>query len=209
MVKFLIIGDSHVPKRASNISNQIQIKLEELTKSELFEYTFFTGDEINYPEFMEFLNLITKRDVFRVIGNMDYYYGNKDAPIYQELDTVIEGKNNLVIGLTHGHQISPRGDHTQLELLAQEKDYNIMISGHTHMEEIFLTKNGILLLNPGSITGAWSFVASGIPSFIVLYIRNKTQNIEISLFQLDKKSDKVNETKSYYIFEQNKINSKF
>jgi len=209
MVKFLIIGDSHVPKRASNIPKQIQIKLEELTKSELFEYTFFTGDEINYPEFMEFLNLITERDVFRVIGNMDYYYGNKDAPIYQELNLVIEEKNNLTIGLTHGHQVSPRGDHTQLELLAQKKDYNIMISGHTHKEEIFLTKSRILLLNPGSVTGAWSFVASGIPSFIVLIIRNKTKTIEISLFQLEKKSDKVNETKSYYIFEKNKINYKY
>ena len=209
MVKFLLIGDSHVPKRASDIPKQIQIKLEELTKSELFEYTFFTGDEINYPEFMEFLNLIKERDVFRVIGNMDYYYGNKDAPIYQELNIVIEGKNNLVIGLTHGHQVSPRGDRTQLELLALEKEYNIMISGHTHKEEIFLTKNRILLLNPGSITGAWSFVASGIPSFIVLYMHNITKNIEISLFQLDKKSGKVNETKSYYIFEKNKINYKY
>ncbi len=209
MVKFLIIGDSHVPKRASHIPKQIQIKLEELTKSELFEYTFFTGDEINYPEFMQSLNLMTKRDVFRVIGNMDYYYGNKDAPMYQKLNLVIEVKNSLTIGLTHGHQVSPRGDHTQLELLAQEKEYNIMISGHTHKEEIFLTKNGILLLNPGSITGAWSFVASGIPSFIVLYISNKTKTIEISLFQLDKKSDKVNETKSYYIFDKNKISKKF
>ena len=209
MVKFLIIGDSHVPKRASNISKQIQIKLEELTKPELFDYTFFTGDEINYPEFMEFLNLITERDVFRVIGNMDYYYGNKDAPMYQELDVVVGEKNNLTIGLTHGHQVSSRGDHTQLELLALEKEYNIMISGHTHKEEIYLTKDGILLLNPGSITGAWSFVASGIPSFIVLYLHNKTKYIEISLFQLDKKSGKVNETKSYYIFEKNKINYKY
>ena len=209
MGKFLIIGDSHVPKRASNISKQIQNKLEELAKSELFEYTFFTGDEINYPEFMEFLNLITERDVFRVIGNMDYYYGNKEAPIYQELNLVIEEEYNLTIGLTHGHQVSPRGDHTQLELLASQKEYNIMISGHTHKEEIFLTKNGILLLNPGSITGAWSFVSTGIPSYIVLYIRNETKDIELSLFQLDKKSDKVNETKSYYIFEKNKINYKY
>jgi len=209
MVKFLLIGDSHVPKRASDIPKQIQIKLEELTKSELFEYTFFTGDEINYPEFMEFLNLITKRNVFRVIGNMDYYYGNKDAPIYQKLNLVIEEKNNLTIGLTHGHQVSPRGDHTQLELLAQEKEYNIMISGHTHKEEIFLTESRILLLNPGSVTGAWSFVASGIPSFIVLYMHNKTKSIEVSLFQLDKKPDKVIETKNHYIFEKNKIKYKF
>ncbi len=209
MLKFLLIGDSHVPKRASDIPKQIQFKLEELARSELFEYTFFTGDEINYPEFMQFLGLITNRDVFRVIGNMDYYYGNKDAPMYQELNVVVGEKNNLTIGLTHGHQVSPRGDHTQLEFLAQEKEYNIMISGHTHKEELFLTKNGILLLNPGSITGAWSFVASRNPSFIVLFIHNKTNTIEISLFQLDKKSDKVNETKSYYTFEKNKINYKY
>jgi len=209
MVKFLIIGDSHVPKRASNIPKQIQIKLEELTKSELFEYTFFTGDEINYPEFMEFLNLITKRDLFRVIGNMDYYYGNKDAPIYQKLKFDFYNKKYLIIGLTHGAQIQPRGDRTQLEQFALEKNNNILISGHTHKEEIFLTKTGILLLNPGSVTGAWSFVASRIPSFIVLDIDKETKKIEISLFQLDKKSEKLNEIKSFFTFEKNKINYKY
>ena len=86
MVKFLIIGDSHVPKRASEIPKQIQIKLEELAKSELFECTFFTGDEINYPEFMKSLNFITKKEVFRVIGNMDYpsfpiFFNTKAAKI--------------------------------------------------------------------------------------------------------------------------------
>ncbi|MFX1266788.1 MAG: hypothetical protein ACFFAK_02360, partial [Promethearchaeota archaeon] len=80
---------------------------------------------------------------------------------------------------------------------------------HTHKEEIFLTKSGILLINPGSITGAWSFVASGIPSFVIMFISNKTKTIEISLFQLDKNSDKINETKSYYTFEKNKINYKY
>jgi len=209
MVKFLLIGDSHVPKRASGIPKQIQIKLEELTKSELFEYTFFTGDEINYPEFMEFLNLITERNVFRVIGNMDYYYGNIDAPIYQKLKFDFNNKEHLIIGLTHGAQIQPRGDRTQLEQFALEKNNNILISGHTHKEEIFLTKTGILLLNPGSVTGAWSFVASRIPSFIVLDIDKETKKIEISLFQLDKKSEKLNEIKYFFTFEKNKINYKY
>ncbi|MFX0180466.1 MAG: YfcE family phosphodiesterase [Candidatus Hodarchaeota archaeon] len=209
MVKFLIIGDSHVPKRASEIPKQIEIKLEELAKSELFECTFFTGDEINYPEFMKSLSFITKKEVFRVIGNMDYYYGNKDAPIYQKLKFDFNNRDYLIIGITHGSQIQPRGDRSQLELFAIKKSNNILISGHTHKEEIFLAKSGILLLNPGSVTGAWSFVASRIPSFIVLNINKETEIIEVSLFQLDKKSEEVNEIKSFFKFENNKINYKY
>ncbi|MFX1259402.1 MAG: YfcE family phosphodiesterase [Promethearchaeota archaeon] len=209
MVKFLVIGDSHVPKRASEIPKQIQIKLEELAKSELFECTFFTGDEINYPKFMKSLNLITKREVFRVIGNMDYYYGNTDAPTYQKLKFNFINRDYLIIGLIHGTQIRPRGDRSQLEQFAIKKNNNILISGHTHKEEIFLTKTGILLLNPGSVTGAWSFVASRIPSFILLNIDRETKIIEVSLFQLDKKSEKINEIESFFEFENNKINYKY
>jgi putative phosphoesterase len=209
MLKFLLIGDSHVPKRASNISEKIQNKLKALASESLFKATFFTGDEIFYPEFMKFLNSITKEKVLRVIGNMDYYYGNKDAPTYQKLNLHFYDNESMVIGLTHGAQIQPRGDKNQLESLALEKKYDILISGHTHKEEIFLTNKGILLLNPGSITGAWSFVASGIPSFIVLSIDIKTKDIDVNLFQLDKSANKVNENKAYFIFRDKKIKSKY
>ena len=43
MVKFLAIGDSHIPRRAKSIPEKIIIKLQELTQAELFEYTFFTN----------------------------------------------------------------------------------------------------------------------------------------------------------------------
>ena len=205
MLKFLIIGDSHVPNRASNISEKIQLKLNELTKLELWECTFFTGDEINFPEFIEFLNKITKNEIFRVIGNMDYYGGNRDAPMYQKLEVYFSDNEKVTIGLTHGHQISPRGDRKKLELLAIEKNYNILISGHTHKEEIFLTNKGILLLNPGSVTGAWSFVASGTPSFIILSIDENTKKIGVSLFQLKKNLGVINKTRFYYIFRDNVI----
>lgn len=209
MIKLLLIGDSHVPKRAKGISNHIQNKLKELTKSDLFEHTFFTGDEINYPEFMKLLNSITKKDVYRVIGNMDYYYGNRVAPLYQEHELRFDIGEVLTIGLTHGAEIEPRGDKTQLELLAIEKKCNILISGHTHKEEVFLTKNGILLLNPGSITGAWSFVASQIPSFMVMKIDTDNNDINVSLFQLDKVSEEINEDNFYFLLEKNKIVSKY
>ena len=72
-------------------------------------------------------------------------------------------------------------------------------------EEILLTNKGILLLNPGSVTGAWSFVASRIPTFIELDINIDIYTINIFLFQLDKKLNSINELESRFIFKQNKI----
>jgi len=208
MIKLLAIGDSHLPRRAKSVPDQIIIKLEQLVEIEKFDYTFFTGDVVNAPKFMNFLNLITKRTLFVVIGNMDYYGGNRDAPVYQNLNISMENNDNLNVGLTHGHQVSPRGDRSQLELIAIEKRFNILISGHTHKEEIFLQKD-ILLLNPGSVTGAWSFIASGNPSFITLTIIEKTGEINLVLYQYDIRAAKLKDLKSYFVFENNKIRHKF
>ena len=197
MTNLLAIGDSHIPRRAREIPPKIYEKLETLTRTHLFDYTFFTGDVIDAPEFLDFLKLRTKRDFFRVIGNMDYYGGNRDAPVFQKLKLPI----HLSIGMTHGAQISPRGDNDQLELLAMENEYNILISGHTHQEEVKLTKNGILLINPGSITGAWSFVASQIPSFITIDIDEDTGQITINLYRLNTRENIVSETKEHFRFD--------
>lgn len=208
MIKILAIGDSHIPRRAKTVPDQIIKKLEQLVEIEKFDYTFFTGDVVKAPKFMNFLNLITKRNLFVVIGNMDYYGGNRDAPVYRSLNISMGNNDDLIIGLTHGHQISPRGDHSQLELIAIEKSFNILISGHTHKEEIFLQKD-ILLLNPGSVTGAWSFVASGNPSFITLSIIEKTGEINVVLYQYDIRAAKLKDLKSYFVYENNKIRHKY
>jgi len=205
-MKILIIGDSHVPSRAPKIPDEICSKIKELTKLESFNYTFFTGDLIKYSELIDFLNSRTTKDVFMVIGNMDYFEGNKNLPVYQELIVPFE-KENLKIGLIHGAQIEPRGDRNQLEELAIEKGDHVLISGHTHKEDIFLTEKGILLLNPGSSTGAWSFIASGIPSFIVLYLEDKSKEISASLFQLDRNSHNIKESKFRFILKNNKVQS--
>lgn len=205
MNRILAIGDSHIPRRASNIPNKIYDTLNQLIEKEKFDYTFFTGDIIKADVFIDFLNHNTKKEVFIVIGNMDYYGGKTDAPMYQKLDFLFPDNSKITLGLTHGHQISPRGDQMQLELLASEKNYNILVSGHTHKEEVFLTKKGILLLNPGSVTGAWSFIASGNPSFITLNLNEKTREIDINLFQLDNRSSKLKQLPSHFIFENNRI----
>ncbi len=208
MIKLLAIGDSHLPRRAKSVPDQIIKKLEQLVEIEKFDYTFFTGDIVNAPKFVNFLKLITKKNLFVVIGNMDYYGGNREAPVYQNLKIPMGNNNNLIVGLTHGHQVSPRGDRSQLELIAIEKSFNILISGHTHKEETFIQKD-ILLLNPGSVTGAWSFIASGNPSFITLSVDEKTGEINVVLHQYDIRATRFKDLKSYFVFENNKVRHKY
>ncbi len=207
-MRILCIGDSHIPNRAKDLPEQIYNKLNDLSKEELFDYTFFTGDIINYPELIDYLKLKTKNSLFIVIGNMDYYYGNRDSPMYQELDIFFEDTSKLIIGLTHGAKIKPRGNQTQLEKLAIENKYQILVSGHTHKEEIVLTKKGILLINPGSVTGAWSFLATGNPSFVELYINKNTKEIEVNLFQKQKQTREIKHFKYNYILKNDKIQNK-
>ncbi|MFX0010711.1 MAG: YfcE family phosphodiesterase [Candidatus Hermodarchaeota archaeon] len=208
-MKLLIIGDPHIPRRATQIPPIIMDKLFQLTSPNIFDYTFFTGDLIKAPDFIQFLKIHTKKDVFIVLGNMDYYGGNKNAPISQMLKIKVGEDDFINIGLTHGHQISPRGDHSQLELLAQENNYNLLISGHTHKEEVFLTDEGILLINPGSVTGAWSFIASGKLSFAILEIEENKREIDIKLYSYDSRKQKFEENSFYYTIKNNKIIERF
>ena len=206
-MRILVIGDSHIPRRASEVPPIIMDKLNQLS-SQLFDYIFFTGDVINAPDFMNYLRNLSKNEMFCVIGNMDYYGGFQDAPVYQDLKISPKTSNRLIIGLTHGHQISPRGDHIQLENLALQRNYNILISGHTHKEEVVLTKNHILLLNPGSVTGAWSYIASQNPSFIVIQIEKKTSIINITLYQYNIRATSFRDLNYDYYFDQKKIQAK-
>lgn len=205
----LLLGDSHIPRRAKELPADITKELNNLGK---FDYTFFTGDLVIYDMLIDNLGSITANSLFRVMGNMDYYAGQRDCPIYEELKITMnnnEAQEDLIIGLTHGSEIRNRGDPQELEELAQKKNYHVLISGHTHKEEIVLRKSGILLLNPGSITGAWSFIASKIPSFIIIYLDSNTGFIDVQLNQLKWKTNSITKTKYHFIFEDSKIKQKY
>lgn len=208
MVRILCIGDSHIPYRVKNLPDQIYSKINSLTEQKLFDFTFFTGDLIKSSQLLDYLNLKTRKDLFIVRGNMDHYYGNRDSPFYRNLELFFDDKKKLSIGLTHGSEIEPRGDYSQLEHLAISKKNHIIIAGHTHKEEIFLTNQGILLLNPGSVTGVWSFIASGIPSFIELIINRRNLEIKVILYQLNKEMDDFLLTTYIFFLESNLINKK-
>lgn len=198
MIRILLTGDSHIPKRAAMVPEEIYSEINKFISSRPFDYAFFTGDLIEAPKLMNFLNNISKNKVYKVIGNMDYYGGNRDLPVSQNLNINLEGNNELSIGLIHGHQVSPRGDHSQLEAIAIENRYNILVSGHTHKEEAYLTRKGILLLNPGSITGAWSFVASRNCCFIVLQINEASKAIDTKLVKYNRNTGRISFTENSF-----------
>ena len=116
MTKILVLGDSHIPRRAKSLPHEITNKINELSSDNLFDVVLFTGDVIKAPELIEYLKSKSKKGFYKVIGNMDYYGGDTDAPLYQKLEFKITRDDKLVLGLTHGAQIEPRGDILKLEV---------------------------------------------------------------------------------------------
>jgi vacuolar protein sorting-associated protein 29 len=70
-------------------------------------------------------------------------------------ETKIVQIGDFSIGVCHGHQVVPWGDAEALGNLQRKLDVDILITGHTHKNEVF-EYEGKYMVNPGSITGAYS-----------------------------------------------------
>lgn len=170
-MKIAVIGDFHIPSRKSKTPREIKKKLKQF-KPDLI---LCTGDLTSKKTLKE---LEEVAEVKIVQGNMD------KGPYPEEIEQEVKGKKIVMI---HGSQVTPRGNEDQLKYLAKEKDADIMISGHTHQLNVEKTDE-VLLLNPGSATGAWSGGgANPKPSFLALDIKdNKTQ---VKKVYVDKKEE--------------------
>mmetsp|Transcript_9346 Transcript_9346/g.13689 ORF Transcript_9346/g.13689 Transcript_9346/m.13689 type:complete len:246 (+) Transcript_9346:195-932(+) len=87
-------------------------------------------------------------------------------------DTKVVQVGHFRIGVVHGHQIVPWGDHMSLAMVRRKLDVDILISGHTHKNEV-VEHDGCYHINPGSITGAYSSLSDEevTPSFILLAVQ--------------------------------------
>lgn len=166
-MRLLIIGDTHIPERASVIPKQITDKIE----SEKFDLILCTGD-LEDEAVMRYLSHLGKLHAIR--GNMDYLTLPKETKI---------GVKSFIVGLIHGDAVYPRGDPRRLAKEAQRIGVDILISGHTHrlsINEMRIEDKKLLLLDPGSATGVWGGgPASHIPSFIILEIEDKHATVHV------------------------------
>ena len=97
------------------------------------------------------------------------------------------------IGLCHGHQVVPWGSTEALARLQREMDVDILVTGHTHKNEVN-EYEGKWFINPGSITGAYSSITSDVtPSFILMIVKGSKVNTYV--YELNKKTGKLDVAK--------------
>ena len=171
MIKILLIGDTHIPRRARNIPKT----LDECIKSESpYDYILFTGDLVE-EKVLSTLKPLSK-NIYVVRGNMDFL----NLPEYQVVKI-----GNVKFGVIHGHQVYPRGDLEGLTRIALKLGVDILVSGHTHNPFATIYTIGgkrVIQLNPGSATGVWSGgCASMIPSYMTAVLYEDT--IKVTLYE--------------------------
>ena len=163
-MKYMLISDIHGD--IYNLNKVLDIYLKEqcnklIILGDLFNY----GIDLNRNDIINRLNLM-KDNIVYVRGNCDNNVNDIlfDYPYMKEIKI-----NNKSALLTHGHL------YTKNYLLGS--NYDIIISGHTHIANIE-KENNKLFINPGSISKS----RSGENSFIILdnnniYLKNTDNEV--------------------------------
>ncbi|KAI1713013.1 calcineurin-like phosphoesterase superfamily domain-containing protein [Ditylenchus destructor] len=154
----LVIGDFHIPHRAS----QLPPKFSKLLVPNKIQHVLCTGN-LCAKETVDYLKSLAS-DVHCVRGDFD------EGVAYPDVKVISVG--HFRIGLTHGHQFIPWGDLKAMELAARQMNVDVLISGNTHACKVH-EKNGIFFVNPGSATGAFSLIEEKVlPSFALLDVQS-------------------------------------
>jgi len=169
-MRILCLGDIHYPDRTvfdETLINKI--------KEEKPDLIICVGDYTD-ETVVEKIRNICKNTIF-IKGESDYL----DFPEYEEI--TVEGYK---IGVFHGAYIKPEGDIEKLIRIIEERNLDILVTGHTHRPLLF-TEDSKIIINPGSLTGAFS--VSGVVSYMsyaVLDINGNNMTIEFKLKKLTK-----------------------
>jgi len=156
MLLVLLIGDCHIPHRASSLP----AKFKTLLAPGKISHIISTGNLCS-KEFQDYLRTIAT-DVHIVKGDFD-------EVTYPDNKIVVIGQ--FKIGVCHGHQIVPWGDKEALAMLQRQLDVDILVTGHTHKFETFEFQ-GKLFINPGSATGAFNCTSGdAVPSFVLMDVQ--------------------------------------
>jgi vacuolar protein sorting-associated protein 29 len=175
----LVIGDLHIPHRRLALPEQ----LLRILKPGKIHKIFCTGN-LCTPDQLAWLKTLCA-DVVCVLGDADD--GIQDAK-----ESVVQTIGAFKIGIIHGHQVLPWGDPERLATVGRELGVHILISGQTHVPSI-ATYEGILYLNPGSATGAYSATAAqSLPSFMILDARK--DQLTVYQYQLAALNEEVQVT---------------
>ncbi len=132
MTKFTVISDTH-----GKADEKLAAILPEINSG---DFLVHIGDGAN--DLDKIIDKI-KCNVYRVGGNCDFGFG-------YPTDVFVETEAGKIL-FTHGHTHSVRyGDLTSLYFFALQNDCVAAFYGHTHVAYTGI-KNGVVLINPGSL----------------------------------------------------------
>ena len=148
-MKFLIMGDTHIPGRAEALPEWVEKVVEERK----YDAVLFTGDATEYSV-IHYLERHAK--TYAVRGNADFI----ELPGSQIIDA--EGHR---IFLFHSTEVRPRGDPERLRDYGKATGADIVVFGHTHKRRAYV-RDGMIFINPGTATGVWGGNTTGEPESV-------------------------------------------
>ena len=97
-------------------------------------------------------------------------------------DNVVVRIGQFQVGLIHGDQVVPFGNHAALGAVARRLGVDILVHGHTGKNEIFQS-DGKFYLNPGSVSGSVGFSNSPVvPSFMLIAVQGPSAVVYVYEF---------------------------
>lgn len=181
-MRFLLVGDFHIPERADDIPNWILKTLDEECKNGIFDAVLCTGDLTDEKPIRE----------LKRFGIVKCVKGNMDSLQLPEKETVVA--DGCVILLLHGTGIHPRGNIEQLDRIRKMENADIVVHGHTHRMSFEMLEHAgrpAIFINPGTATGVWGGSGeSTAQTFVIMEIRDGT--VFLRFFENGKIKEEVN-----------------
>lgn len=180
----LVLGDLHIPHRTDALPEQFK----DLLVPNKMQHVLCTGNVCSKT--MEDYLRTLANSVHIVRGDLDTAGGLAELP-----ETKIVKIGQFSIGLCHGHQVVPWGDPESLANLQRQMDVDILITGHTHKNEVYEYEKNYII-NPGSATGAYSaHTTDVVPSFVLMAIKGD----KVVTYVYELRDGEVNVSRSEFV----------
>ena len=136
----LVVGDHHIGNRAHVIPEEFQRMLV----PNKMQHVICTGNLGSKEQFNELRQLAP--NVHVVAGDNEYVDASSSSQMSFPSTRVVH-IGEFRIGLIHGHQVLPWGDHLALASVRRKLGVDILVSGHTHKNEV-VEHEGRYHINP-------------------------------------------------------------
>jgi len=137
-----VLSDTHIPHRTTIFP---EIVIKDFKKRNV-DYVFHLGDFTEFKVYQRLVDEFGKEKVIAVKGNMDFNQELKNS-LPDTIELEILGHKILMLHGMGGPNMIIKRLIKKLDLL--NKDYNIVIFGHTHRPENEIV-NEILFFSPGT-----------------------------------------------------------